>query len=207
MIINIRGTSGSGKTYAIRALMKSLEQYGTQSVIYRDNGKIMAHCCFYKAQPVYILGDYQSGDCGGCDRFKEDMQNYICSLVRHFSMFGHVVFEGLIISHIYSRYVALDAEMREAGDKCVWLFMDTPLDVCKSNVANRRAAHRTKRALDITNTEHKFADTNRCYEKMLKAGMDARILHYGDNMASQLLRVLDEDYIPLSASYRKDSFR
>lgn len=206
MIINVRGTSGSGKTYAVRQLMKYLEQFGSQSLVYDDNGKVVAHCCHYKMQPVYVLGNYSRATCGGCDTIRT--QNMVCSLVRHFSQFGHVVFEGLLVSGMYTRYAALDNELASYGEHCVWLYLTTPLDLCLDRISKRRLAAGNTKKLNPDNTIAKAASVERSYAKMLDAGMDARPLHHDSDVVSQIVAVLDEDdSMAFSNSYKEEFFR
>lgn len=205
MIINIRGTSGSGKTYIVRQLM---EQLGNQQLVHGDgeyfrSNKVVAHCCHHKMQPVYFLGNYSGAKCGGCDTIKT--QNLVCSLVRYFSQFGHVVFEGLLMSHLYSRYVSLYEELERCGEDMVFLYLDTPIDVCLDRIKQRRLQAGNVKPLKPDNTISKHESTHRCYAKMEEAGLDVRWLHYSDDMVSQLMPLLDE--WPFVNSYKEQSFR
>ena len=94
MIINIRGTSGSGKTYTVRSFMN---KYQPESVIMYDSKMVAAHCVYYNMIPVYVIGSYKNV-CGGCDAIPT--QDMACSLVRHFAQFGHVLFEGLLMKRV-----------------------------------------------------------------------------------------------------------
>lgn len=69
MIINIRGTSGSGKTYAVRELLHTLAANGSCSNVMLG-GRVVAHWCQFDLQPVYVLGNYGGAECGGCDTIK-----------------------------------------------------------------------------------------------------------------------------------------
>lgn len=106
MIINIRGTSGSGKTYTAENFMDYCGQVRT--MVYNDDKKIVATLVHYDMVPVYFIGAYINA-CGGCDTIST--QDMACSLVRHFSQFGHVIFEGLLMSHLFARYAALWKEL------------------------------------------------------------------------------------------------
>lgn len=60
MILNIRGTSGSGKTWLVRQIMKELEAQSIPG----EEGKIEGY--LLKGN-IRVVGPYPEG-CGGCDR-------------------------------------------------------------------------------------------------------------------------------------------
>jgi len=186
-----------------------MEQLHDQQLVHGDgdhfrSNKVVAHCCYHKLQPVYILGNYSGARCGGCDTIKT--QNLVCSLVRHFCQFGHVVYEGLLMSSIFSRYAALSKELESYGEHMVFLYLDTPIDLCLERIKQRRRQIGNKKPLDPSNTVRKHENTHGCYTKMEEAGLDARWLQHNDNMAvAQLLALLDE--WPFSRSYKEQSFR
>lgn len=203
MIINIRGTSGSGKTYMVRAFM---EKYGPDSVILLDSGKTAAHCVYYRMLPVFFLGSYKN-ICGGTDSIPT--QDLICSLVRHFSQFGHVVFEGLILSHLYARYVALYNEMVGYNEKMVIAYMDTPLDLCIERVKQRRLEKGNTRELDPKNTINQYTSTLSTMTKFKADGMDVRWIKHDKDPVKQLRVLLKEDdkFGSFESNYREESFR
>ena len=202
MIINIRGTSGSGKTYTVKSFM---EFYGPDSVIMLDEKRVAAHCVYYRMMPVYFIGSYRNV-CGGCDAIPT--QDLACSLVRFFSQFGHVVFEGLLMSHLYARYTALHKELVEAGEKFVIAYMDTPLDLCIERVKQRRLEKGNTKELDPQNTISHYNSTLKTWGKFEKDGVDLRWVKHKRNPVSQLAKMLDEEQeITFDANYREESFR
>lgn len=201
MVINLRGTSGSGKTYAVRQLMAHA---GTVFPVYQGK-KVIAHCAHLEMVPIYFLGSYENV-CGGCDTIMS--QDLVCSLVRHFCQFGHVVFEGLIVGHLFARYVALDREVRSWGIPYVWLLLDTPLEVCLDRVSRRRLERGDERPLNPQNTIDKYYQSAESVEKAKQAGLTTRILHHDQNLLEQWLALLSEDgAYDFANSYREESFR
>ena len=167
MIINIRGTSGSGKTYTTTSFMKScgqdLEIQWKELGNYAKPDAVAAHVVFYKLQPVYFIGSYRNV-CGGCDTIKT--QDLICSLVRHFAPLGHVVFEGLLASHLFARYAALYQEMRNIAKlPFVIAYMDTPLEICIERVKQRRLEKGNEKELDPSNTISHYNSTWDTFKK------------------------------------------
>lgn len=213
MIINIRGTSGSGKTWLIKSLMdhmagsKRLDVYGVDLQQHYVVGRVVGHVLHWHMQPVYVVGHYTDAACSGGDTISK--QDDMCSLVRHFGRFGHVLFENVVVSTIYSRYVALDAMMCSMGHPYIWAYMDTPLELCIERVLQRRKARGDDRPFDATSTEHKCASSWRTHDKALEAGLDARhVSHVGDEGVTQLLRWLEEDdEYDYKYSYREESYR
>jgi len=169
---------------------------------FRDD-KVIAHCCHYMMQPVYTIGNYSGAACGGCDTVKT--QNLVCSLVRHFAQFGHVIFEGLIMSHLYARYVALSNELKDCGEHMVFLYLDTPIELCLDRIKQRRLDVGNTKLLNPANTIGKHESIRKCYAKMEDAGMDVRWLHHDGNVMGQLLTLLDE--WSFCNSYKNQSFR
>ena len=174
MIVNLRGTSGSGKTTALRTLMARAEACGHTRQAYlssvdQKKPKPLGYA-FVGTPPLYVLGSYETV-CGGCDTLKT--QDQVCGLVRHFAPYGHVVFEGLLISHLYSRYEALNHELAAHG--YVWAFLDTPLELCLARVQQRRDARgKAKHEFNPHNTVQKWHDMRRVYARCQEAGLDAR---------------------------------
>lgn len=124
MILNIRGTSGSGKTHLVRELMAAMagvtpipgdSQIGGLATHYpkNKNSKAIGYAGAYTypdkiAHHVGIVGRYETA-CGGCDTIKT--QDEICDRVRAFATRGDVIFEGLLVSVLYERYAKLCEEL------------------------------------------------------------------------------------------------
>lgn len=148
-VINIRGTGGSGKSYLI---YRTIKKHGIQSKIMND-GKVVG----YRLKGnIIIVGRYET-DCGGCDQIKT--QDEICKRVKRFARMKKVkavLFEGLLISGLYSRYLKLSRKLRKEGHKYYWLFLDTPIEKCLQRTKRRRRARGNNKPLNPKNTENKF---------------------------------------------------
>lgn len=191
MIINIRGTSGSGKTTLVRGLFAA--STGVVAIGDRANKPDAYSLTIPDLQrPVFVVGSYEN-TCGGCDTIKT--QDEICNRVRALAPNGHVIFEGLLLSTLWSRYAALDREMTSQGYIYVWGFLNTPLSVCIERVKHRRdEAGRTDKPFDPSKTEAKFNQIRNVRSKCLRAfekdwreeclkglsprALDARDIHY-----------------------------
>ena len=169
MILNFRGTSGSGKTTVVRGLMA---KYPTITPLGEfPEKKPDGYECrpgvdkFNKILPnLYVVGSYKN-TCGGCDGIKT--QDEACARVRRYAALGDVLFEGLLISHIFGRYKLLDQEMKkEHGHTTIWAFLDTPLELCLDRIRARRDARaaakgKEPKPLNTQNTEDKWHDARR----------------------------------------------
>ena len=121
-VINIRGTSGSGKTQLVRDIM---ERYG----IYKDFGKqgLLLN------NGTAVVGKYNN-PCGGCDTLKDQAE--IMETINFFYNQGfHIIFEGLMISTIHSTWVKFAEKFAE---NFYVIYLDTPLENCLQNVLERR---------------------------------------------------------------------
>lgn len=132
MIINIRGTNGSGKSTIVRKLLaassSSQPKYGCMGARQPEAYRLMVPGV---AKPIYVLGPYIA-NIGGCDRIRP--YDSILDLVRKYAAQGHVVFEGVLISDNYGRMGEL---LESYGKSAVLMYLDTPLEVCLNNIQAR----------------------------------------------------------------------
>lgn len=166
MIIQLRGTSGSGKSTVVQAIMDD----ATQRLRVREAGR---------KQPIgYILtvpwangriavpGHYETA-CGGCDTipsmdkvFEKVETGRMCE--------PHVLFEGLLASEEVRRTVALHE--RFPGQLRV-LLLTTPVEQCLEGIRDRRAARGDERPLKEDNTRNRVKVINRACERLTQAGV------------------------------------
>lgn len=171
-IINIRGTSGSGKSTLVRALMDSLTDVKpVMKILGDDKEAVRGYIGRNGENAVGIVGRYET-DCGGCDTIKT--QDEIAQRVNHFSTRGAVVFEGLLISVLHSRYRDMARGFNDIHKRTenytlpllgketttfppfIFAFLDTPLDVCLARVEERRARKGNTKPFNPQNTIDKW---------------------------------------------------
>lgn len=166
MILNIRGTSGSGKTTLVRKFFELCDD--KRDMYIPDRKKPIGYECNYKGEIVFVLGSYEN-NCGGCDTIKT--QDQITQLVDDLSMEGHVLFEGLFISHIYGRYAEL-AKQHEG--EFVFIMLETDFDKCMEHIKTRREATGNMEELKDTvykNAGNTYRATYRIREKLTNEGI------------------------------------
>jgi thymidylate kinase len=156
LIVNLRGTHGSGKSTAVTKLMKA---HHTELVVEVTTGK--ERPLVYKLVgtkldgaplgPTYIIGPYETA-CGGCDAIQPYAN--IWPLVEKYAKKGHVVFEGALVSSCVGSLGEAMAARRKKD--CVVAYLDTPLQTCLDRIVKRRAKKGNTKPLNPKNTESKF---------------------------------------------------
>lgn len=131
MLVQVRGTSGSGKSFIA---FKILKKYDFQPVK-NKSGKIIG---YYAEKPnFFVVGKYETA-CGGCDSIKT--QDEICKIVVSSLKKGYnVFFEGLLCSHLAERYAKLYRIAKKYTNSVTYIFLNTPVEKCADNVNKRRA--------------------------------------------------------------------
>jgi hypothetical protein len=181
MIVNIRGTHGSGKSTIVKEL---LTRYNAQPVRDLNVKKPLGYQMNSCAGRLYVVGPYETA-CGGCDA----IQPYalIWPRVVKFAEQGHVVFEGALVSSSYGN-IGRDSEVY--GDKFVFAFLNTPLEVCLERIRKRREAKGNMKPLDPKNTKVKFDNINRSYDKIVNEFKRRTVILDYQRAVPQLLGIL-----------------
>ena len=173
MLINIRGTSGSGKSHIIRQVM---EAYGGKDSFIRQKleGRKQP-LAYFKTNDethrfLYIPGHYETA-CGGCDTIHGN--DTIFDLVRKAHGNGYdVLFEGLILSVEFNRTLLLAQECAPVRVFAI----NIPLEECLASINFRRQL-KNPDAPDVNpvNSKNKWQQTQRAMERLKLAGVDARM--------------------------------
>jgi hypothetical protein len=184
-IINIRGTNGSGKSSAVRALMAHL---GKPTPFLFDN-KEAGYRCKHFDQPIFVLGKYKTA-CGGLDAsfsYKGAADDVLLCLDL-LAEKGHVVCEGVIAmgSYGFGRLARFANDQKAKGNKVIFARLDTPADLCVQRVRARRKAAGNRKPFDPEKLLGKYASVVRSQEKLREAGYDARILPHEEPLQTML---------------------
>jgi thymidylate kinase len=165
MLINLRGTSGAGKTTVVRALMGLCPNKAIYGALGPRSPEAYA-LTLPSCASVFVLGPYTT-PCGGCDRILPFA--LVPALIEKYAQQGHVVFEGLLMSTFYGAIGRL-TETRGS----VVMFLDTPVDVCIARVEARRAAAGNSRPLDPKLMIQKYHTIARLKERFGSRAMSVR---------------------------------
>jgi hypothetical protein len=200
MVVNIRGTSGSGKSTVVRALMET----ASFRPVYDGLFGLRRPEAYVGALPgvergVCILGPYDIPT-GGCDNIPTYDQ--VIELLERYAARGHhVVFEGLLISTCRGGVIGEALERR--GRDAAILFLDTPVGTCIERVRARRRARGNTRAFDPTGLAEKHATIARLRERIGKREAVANT----PAGAMTVLSVSDAAAVAVTGSGRKQKRR
>jgi hypothetical protein len=168
MILNIRGTHGSGKSYIVHQILKRFPNTEMPGKGEKTTGYIVQ---LKPRSVVFVVGPYKTA-CGGCDAVQP--YDLIWPRVETAAELGHVLFEGALVS---SSVGNIGRAMAERND-CTVAFLDTPLEVCLERIRKRREAKGDLRPLNPHNTTVKFEGILRSRPKMEALGLRCVDLNY-----------------------------
>ncbi len=157
-VIQIRGTSGSGKSWAMRQVMEALGDKWLP--VFREGRK---QPLYYELvdgdRPTVVLGHYNSA-CGGCDTIGSAAAVYelIASLPE-----ADIVCEGLLLSE--------DVKWSSQLDGLQVLYLTTPLETCLDQIRARRAEAGNDKELNIENTANRVDVIARSRLKLNELGV------------------------------------
>jgi hypothetical protein len=188
-IIAIKGTNGSGKSSAVRALITHLGKVATL----RFNNKDAGYRCQH-TPPIFVLGKYKSA-CGGLDSSfsysgaADDLLLCIDTLAAK----GHVVAEGVIAltSYGFGRMTRFADKQSRKGNRMIFARIDTPAELCIERVRQRRMEAGNIKPFNPEKLLDKYESVLKSQEKLFAAGYDARILPHEEPLQT-LLRWFEE---------------
>ena len=174
MLINLRGTNGSGKTTVIKSMLTSFPQralFGALGPKYPE-----AYELSLPGKSLFVIGPYHSRT-GGIDALSGRGFDLIVNLLGKYSTKGHVLFEGVVIS---TSFGAVGEWLLAAHKKdSIVAFLDTPLEVCLSSI--------TKRTGDTGRSKHvqeKFKSITRVKQTMVERGLRVETVTRDNAVAS-----------------------
>lgn len=182
-ILKIHGCSGAGKTTAVRELMKASKVTKLRNIA----NKVEAYMLDVPAitdDPVFVLGSYDN-NCGGMDTVSS-AQTAI-EMVSKYTKMGHVVHEGLLQSTYYG---AMGTDSKRYGDRYVYVFLDTPIELCLERVIARREANGSTNKFNPQLTRDKHATIERLKKRLPALGHRVETLQHDQPMLPQLLELL-----------------
>lgn len=183
-IINLRGTSGSGKSYIVRHIMAQYHTRVPEMVPGRKQP--LAYTCSRVGWPsLYVVGHYETA-CGGADTIgysaNSRLLDYDGELRGGLDLIYHmihnatlrkenVIFEGLIVASDTARCINL----KKTNDLMV-VGLSTTLKDCMASIQDRRDARGDDRPLSSKNTEAKFKALLTQRARFREAGVNFQVL-------------------------------
>ena len=179
IVVNIRGTSGSGKTTVVRKFLELPHRVLTRPKPTQRNPnkqEVMGYevdaSSVGVTKPVYVIGSYENV-CGGCDTIPTQ-QEAADRAVAAWGSGGHVLMEGLLAS---AAGMAGAVTMTLPKDHTVYGIMDTPLQTCVDRVMARRAARGETKPFNPANTEMKYQQTFSTAKSLYDNGYNVKTIN------------------------------
>lgn len=162
MIINVRGTHGSGKTVLMRKVMKRMRK---RTPVMIDGRKTPIGYTFrIDRGRVFVAGAYEEAVSGGCDTISKVDLMY--QMIRKFANRGYdVLFEGILAQHSTPNIVRL---MKQHDVHVIML--KVPNAKAIRGVKARRKERGDTRPLDPTNLIKEARYTARAARRLREDG-------------------------------------
>lgn len=162
-VINIRGTSGSGKTWVMKKVMETL---GNWEGIPKPGRKQPLYYLNTKYKGVVVLGHYES-NCGGCDNIGSAKAVYdLIQEVSESIKKPTILCEGLLLSE--------DTKWCSQLDDLKVIYLITELEQCLKQIESRRASVGNDKPLNPANTVKRVNVINRSRLKLDGLGIITR---------------------------------
>jgi hypothetical protein len=171
IVLNIRGTNGSGKTHLVRSLMK---QVGSEPHPRRRNlfgGDALSGPVEYYVlgDGGIVLGNYET-NCGGCDTMGSFERIKGAIRARLYEHPPYLIFEGVVVSTVFNSWL----EFSRSIGGMTWVFLSTPLDVCFERVYGRNRGARIGE--DLVSEKYRAIDNVRL--KAIEVGEKVSVLDW-----------------------------
>lgn len=176
MNVNIRGTSGSGKSYIVHSLLKEFDTITTP--LHMEGRKRPWGYKVGLRSPVIIMGHYETA-CGGCDTLPN--MDFIFEKVSEQAKKGyHVLFEGVLVSEERKRSIMLE--------DLLIVKLSTPVEECLKSI-NKRRREKNPEAEDVNpkNTTNRVRTIDRACS-FIEENSNARIVSLSRGSALRLVR-------------------
>lgn len=175
-IIYAHGTNGSGKSTLARALIKAAG--GVIGVNYSHNNRHQTYT--HTKAGVILIGKYGNA-CGGVDGVSP-YSAAIDTTEEQVALWSRQVFlEGLATPGL-----ATCQRIASMGN-ALFIFLDTPVDQCITNVLKRREARGTTKPYDPANLHKKQRSVESWAARCAQAGLQVERLSW-DNAYTRILR-------------------
>ena len=154
LIVNIQGTSGSGKTTVARAI---LNQFPNEELWAPHPVTGKPRLSGYKIvppnfrHPIYLIGPYKEGVAsGGADGMITKVTDVVDMVRKGYEADGHVLVEAMMFSG--SGFKSKWPAGINAIGNVKFAFLDTPVEVCIERVLARRAEAGNTKPFDPDNS-------------------------------------------------------
>lgn len=181
-ILKILGPSGAGKTSVVRTmfgasdLVTPVTSCGPPGTKLKTVGYTMGH----PPKMIYVPGSYES-NCGGVDTIGTAQQ--VMDDVDGWADKCDVIFEGLLQSTYYGK---MGGWSKRYGQDFIYVWLNTPLEVCMARLQKRREENGTTRALNVPQAEAKWASVKAAFDKANVKGHRCEVLQWDAPIVPQI---------------------
>lgn len=188
MILNVRGTNGSGKSTIVRTILDKFIHAPVYGLL--GPRKPEAYCLKltkdYPGKFLYLLGPYMT-PAGGADCIQP--YDNIIPLIEKYSQRGHVLFEGVLVSKSKG---SVGTYLEKFGKQAVLLFLDTTLEQCIAAVQERRDGRDDARTFNPKNLTEAFKAVVRVKKTLTDEGVLRVESVSRENAVKMILKLLKE---------------
>lgn len=208
MIINIRGTNGSGKTHLARQLIGpnpnflDLVNYQTQL---KAGGFRQKFVEGWGGESDFLaIGSYKQG-CGGMDTIPSfALQQQAVAVAETWIKNGkpitgdrprYIVAEGVLASTVAGSWLEFFSRLKAEGHDILIAYLDTPLELCLERITARQiAAKGEAREIKTDQVAAKIKAINATRARFNDAGIPTWTLRHDHAHEDLMARITDEDY-------------
>jgi hypothetical protein len=136
MIISLRGTHSSGKTYVVRSLLSRLITAPVYGVLGPRKPEAYVTGSMFRGKPLYVLGPYDDTPTSGIDVISPMGFAAVIELIEKYRKKGHVIMEGI---HTSQNFGSIGTYLVQHKDELIIARLDTSLEACFSDLRKRQA--------------------------------------------------------------------
>jgi hypothetical protein len=167
MIIQLRGTSGSGKSHIVRGVLEGAQSRLRIKELKRKQP--LGYIARLDCGQVAIPGHYET-PCGGCDTIP-DLTKVFDNVRLMAGHYRHVLFEGLLASEDTRRTLELAGPGAPFEHDLRVVQIITPIEDCLAGIQLRRDNRGDTRPINPTNTANRVRTIARACDKLKEAGV------------------------------------
>jgi hypothetical protein len=168
-IINIRGTSGAGKSHLARRILALYPDRIPNYV--HGRRQPITYLCSRPGhhRPLLVLGHYEV-EGGGADNVAQRDQAF--AIMTEAVTAGTGVFwEGVVYSDEVTRTVDLERTAQENGQRLYVILLTTPVEQCLADIRARRERAGNVKPLNEANTRSRVGAIQRACSRLRDAGV------------------------------------
>lgn len=193
MLLNVRGTHGSGKTFISHELIRQYSGSPRVEPEYMGEKHFVEPNVHELPGDLIIAGRYKSGMDGIFP------QTIIEDIIRYWAPHEFVIWENVMISANVGRWCVLSKELEPINHN-VWLYLDTPLQVCIDRMFARRREAREEKGFNHRQEDNEVkldvlaGHWRRCRRSAVRALRDGIDVRWLDHTCAfdQVLKLLND---------------